>query len=44
MSDPSEIKGHRRTYLASKAGKFIYGLKQAQSTNPVFLIDGTATS
>lgn len=39
MSDPSEIKGHRRTYVASKAGKLIYGLKMAQSSNPVFLID-----
>jgi len=39
MSDPSEIKGHRRTYVASKPGKLIYGLKMAQSSNPVFLID-----
>jgi len=39
MTDPAEIKGHRRTYVASKAGKFLYGLKLAQSSNPVFLID-----
>src|SRR4051812_16950872 len=40
MSDPGEIKGHRRTYVAARAGKFIYGLKTSQSSNPVVLIDG----
>uniref|UniRef100_A0A6B2KZ80 endopeptidase La n=1 Tax=Arcella intermedia TaxID=1963864 RepID=A0A6B2KZ80_9EUKA len=37
--DPSEIKGHRRTYIGSRAGKIINGMKQTKSSNPVLLID-----
>jgi Lon-like ATP-dependent protease len=39
MSDVSEIKGHRRTYIGAMPGKLIQCLKQAKSSNPVILID-----
>jgi len=39
LDDVAEIKGHRRTYLGSMAGKFIQALKATQTSNPVILID-----
>lgn len=39
LSDVSEIKGHRRTYIGAMPGKIIQCLKDTGSTNPLVLID-----
>ena len=39
LSDTSEIKGHRRTYIGALPGKIVKGLLQVQSMNSVFVID-----
>ena len=39
LSDESEIKGHRRTYVGSLPGKIIQELKKANASNPLMLID-----
>lgn len=39
LSDVSEIKGHRRTYIGAMPGKIIQCLKATGSTNPLVLID-----
>jgi ATP-dependent Lon protease len=39
LSDVSEIKGHRRTYVGAMPGKLIQCLKSTESMNPVVLID-----
>jgi Lon-like ATP-dependent protease len=39
MSDVSEIKGHRRTYVGAMPGKIIQCLKKTKTENPLVLID-----
>lgn len=39
VRDEADIRGHRKTYVGAYPGRLITSLKQAQSSNPIIMLD-----
>ncbi len=39
LSDESELRGHRKTYIGAMPGRIIQNLKKVNSSNPVYMLD-----